>query len=284
LLVATIVLAVVLTPRIIESKREAAREERREAARAAAAERAQLRAEQRPRRGSVSASAPIPGVEGAITTDAVARHGSGELSVRAKTTECRSLRREGRRLLLGCTAVTSDVARTENSRGVLIGYPYRAAVDLETGRYALCKTSGRPGEGALTREKIIPLPAACGGEGASPSEAAAEEVRSSVEGLYAAAARQEGQAMCRLLTPAWRTRLERPPGGCAVDALRVVLGPGPPRGVEVGGLEIDGARAIADAEAERGHGAAESTYRHRIELTAVEGRWLVADAAEKSSD
>ena len=65
--------------------------------------------------------------------------------------------------MLGCTAVTSDVKASEEATGVLIGYPYRAAVELETGRYAICKTSGRPGEGAYNRSTVVPLPAACGG-------------------------------------------------------------------------------------------------------------------------
>jgi hypothetical protein len=33
----------------------------------------------------------------------------------------------------------------------------------ESGRYALCKTSGRPGEGSYTRRVEVPLPKACGG-------------------------------------------------------------------------------------------------------------------------
>jgi hypothetical protein len=66
-------------------------------------------------------------------------------------------------VLLSCTAVTSDVPGTENSRGVLIGYPYRGAVAPASGRYAICKTSGRPGEGSYTRRIHIPLPQACGG-------------------------------------------------------------------------------------------------------------------------
>jgi hypothetical protein len=278
-MVGLIVLAIVLTPRITETKRNDALEARREAARAQAAERARLRAEQRPRRGTVQGPAPVAGVERAITEDARVRHRSGELSVRAKSTECRSLHREAGRLLLACTAITSEVERTATHSGVLIGYPYRAAVDLESGRYGLCKTSGHPGEGALTRKRVIPLPVACGGV-PPPSKVAAEEVRASVERLYAAAARQDGQAMCGLLTPAWRARLESPPGRCAVDALRLVLGPGPPRGVQVSGVRVDGTQATAQGEAERGHGAAQRTYRHRIELSLIEGRWLVADAAE----
>lgn len=163
LLLGAVVLTIVLVPQISESNRRQAAEERREAARVLAAERARLRAEQRPRRGAVPALAVVAGVEKRITADARARHASGELDAEALRTDCRSLGHDGRLTLLGCTAVTSDVDATEQATGVLIGYPYRAAVDLQTGRYALCKTSGRPGEGAYNRSTVVPLPPACGG-------------------------------------------------------------------------------------------------------------------------
>ena len=107
--------------------------------------------------------AVVAGVEERITADARARHANGELDIAAVRTDCRSVGHAGRRTLLSCTAVTSDVKPSEEVTGVLIGYPYRAAVELATGRYALCKTSGRPGEGAYNRSTIVPLPAACGG-------------------------------------------------------------------------------------------------------------------------
>jgi hypothetical protein len=59
--------------------------------------------------------------------------------------------------------VTSDVKASESTTGVLIGYPYRGAVAPTTGRYAICKTSGRPGEGSYTRRAPVELPKACGG-------------------------------------------------------------------------------------------------------------------------
>ena len=163
LLLGAVVLAIVLVPQISESNRRQAAEDRRERAQALAAERARLRAEQRPRRGKVPPVAVVAGVEARITADAQLRHARGELDAAALRTDCRSLGHDGSLTLLGCTAVTSDVEATEEATGVLIGYPYRAAVELETGRYALCKTSGRPGEGAYNRSTIVPLPAACGG-------------------------------------------------------------------------------------------------------------------------
>jgi hypothetical protein len=160
LLAACVVAAIVLGPQISESNRERAAEQRREERRAAAEQLARLRAEQRPRTGRATA---VAGVEEAITRDARARVRTGELDTPAIRTDCRTLSRRGGRLLLACTAVTSDVQGSEDVRGVLIGYPYRAALAPDSGRYALCKTSGRPGEGSLTRRATVALPRACGG-------------------------------------------------------------------------------------------------------------------------
>jgi hypothetical protein len=159
-LVACVVLAIVLGPRIAESNRERAAEQRAAERQAAAEELARLRAEQRPRTGTATG---VAGVEAAITRDARARAATGELETRAIRTDCRTLGRRAGRLLLGCTAVTSDIQGTDEVRGVLIGYPYRAAFSPADGRYALCKTSGRPGEGSLTRREHAELPRACGG-------------------------------------------------------------------------------------------------------------------------
>jgi hypothetical protein len=166
LVAAGIATAIVLGPQIAESNRERAAEQRRAERRAHAQQRARLEAEQRPRRGRLApggAAAAIVGVEDAITRDARARVGTGELRTRAQRTDCRTLGRDGGRLVLGCTAVTSDVKPTEEVPGVLIGYPYRAAVAPASGRYALCKTSGRPGEGSYTRAAPVELPRECGG-------------------------------------------------------------------------------------------------------------------------
>ena len=161
---AGIVTAIVLGPRIAESNRERASEHRRAERKAQAAELARLRAEQRPRTGTIAAGGAIPGVEAAITRDARARVDSGELPTPALRTDCRPAGHDAaERVLLSCTAVTSDVPATETTRGVMIGYPYRAAVAPASGRYGLCKISGRPGEGSLTRRVEIPLPKACGG-------------------------------------------------------------------------------------------------------------------------
>ena len=161
---AGVVTAIVLGPQIAESNRERAAEQRRAQRQAQAAELVRLRAEQRPRTGTIATGGAIPGVEAAITRDARARVDSGELPTPALRTDCRPVGHDAaERVLLSCTAVTSDVPASETTRGVLIGYPYRAAVAPASGRYALCKTSGHPGEGSLTRREEIPLPKACGG-------------------------------------------------------------------------------------------------------------------------
>jgi hypothetical protein len=160
--------AIALAPRISESKREHAAAERRAHARAVARERAQLVAESRPRRGSVAsdgvldAGALIAAIEEAITRDARARARSGELDNPALRTDCRGLGRRDRRLLLSCTAITSDVPATENTSGVVSGYSFRAAVSPASGRYAFCKSVGRPAVGFSERELSVELPRACG--------------------------------------------------------------------------------------------------------------------------
>jgi hypothetical protein len=164
LVAALVATAIILLPQIAESNRERAADQRRAERRAAAAELARLRAEIQPRTGTIASGGAIPGVEAAITRDTQVREASGELDKRAQRTDCKPVGHDAaQRVLLSCTAVTSDIPGSETSRGVLIGYPYRAAVAPETGRYALCKTSGRPGEGSYTRRVQIPLPKACGG-------------------------------------------------------------------------------------------------------------------------
>jgi hypothetical protein len=166
LLAAGVAAAIVMVPRISESKRDQAAEERRARARAAEQRRAQLIAEQRPRRGRLTAGqagAPIAAIEGAITRDVRARVAAGKLDNPARRSECRRLGRQGTRLLLACTAVTSETASTDKYSGVVVGYSYRAAMS-DGGRFAFCKTSGRPAVGFEARGRpAVELPRACGG-------------------------------------------------------------------------------------------------------------------------
>ena len=45
----------------------------------------------------------------------------------------------------------------------MIGHPYRVRIDFESGRYALCRVAGRPGEGSLQARQAVTVPRVCGG-------------------------------------------------------------------------------------------------------------------------
>ena len=165
LLAAVVAAGVILGPRIADIRRDNEAQQREEQARVLATERARLAAEQRPRRGVLSAAgvaAPVAGLERAITADARARSRAGELDNEARRTDCRPLGRDGGRLLLACTAVTSEGDAVEGSSPVLAGYPYRAALTEDSGAYAFCKISGQPGEGSYVRPAPVELPRVCG--------------------------------------------------------------------------------------------------------------------------
>ena len=168
LLCGAVTATVVMAPRIAETRRENAVAERKARSEAAAQTRARLIAEQLPRRGrvtpGVAGAALIAPIERAITRDARARAATGELDNRAVRTDCRSLGTDGGRLLLGCTAVTSDLETSEEVSGVVVGYNFRAAVWTDSGRYAFCKSSGRPAVGFSHQTRsAVSLPRACGG-------------------------------------------------------------------------------------------------------------------------
>ena len=170
LLASAIAAVIVLAPRVQESRREHATAERAARIRASAQARARLIAEQRPRFGRLDVhtvggtSAVVALIERAITRDARARAGEGELENQARYTSCHRLGRDGRRLLLACTAVTSEIRATEDAPGVVVGYTYRAAVSTDTGRLAFCKTSSRPlGTSSPEELRALRLPRVCAG-------------------------------------------------------------------------------------------------------------------------
>ena len=66
-------------------------------------------------------------------------------------------RRSGR---YACVAVTADFEATEESVGGSLGHPYRAMIDFESGRYALCKIAGRTDP---TQNNQVTTPRKCGG-------------------------------------------------------------------------------------------------------------------------
>jgi hypothetical protein len=187
LLVAAIVGVILSAPAIDRGKQERAAAEQRAAQQREAREVARLKAEQRLRTGR---GTPARGLEGAaalaarrelaaglaaaVKADAVARVRSGELTQSVARVECERYPRgvsapdpaeqlgrpTGR---YSCLAITADAPRTETNHASSIGYPYRALVDFPSGRFTYCKVSGRPGEGSLTREVPVHVPAACGG-------------------------------------------------------------------------------------------------------------------------
>jgi hypothetical protein len=165
LLAGSVAAAIVLVPRIAEINRDNEAAARRASLQSAKRQRAHLIAEQRPREGRVARSdALVPAVERAITRDTRIRTASGELENPARETECHKLGRDGRRTLLGCTAITSKVASSDKVSGVVVGYSYRAGLSPADGRFALCKVGGRPALGFEAHGlPEVKLPRVCGG-------------------------------------------------------------------------------------------------------------------------
>lgn len=179
---AIVALVLLLAPGIDDSKDRRAEAERQQRAQQAAERVAQLRAEQRPRfergtpagrdlaaRASLVASLPI-----AIQADARQRVAAGALDGPIRSVECEPYPRsvDGRGAHLdpsqttgrySCLAVTRSAPATERNEGSSIGHPYRVLVHFDTGRYAFCKVTGRPGEGSIGRHIPVPVPDACGG-------------------------------------------------------------------------------------------------------------------------
>jgi hypothetical protein len=179
---AIIALILLLGPGIDESKDRRAQAEREQRAQQAAERVAQLRAEQRPHfeggapagrdvaaRAALFAAVPI-----AIEADARRRVAAGALDGPIRSVECepypRSIDDRGAHLdpsqttgRYSCLAVTRAVQATERNEASSIGHPYRVLVHFDTGRYAFCKVSGRPGEGSIGRHIPVPVPEACGG-------------------------------------------------------------------------------------------------------------------------
>lgn len=179
---AVVALVLLLGPGIDESKDRRAEAERQQRAQQAAVRVAQLRAEQRPRfergtpagralaaRATLVASLPV-----AIQADARQRVAAGALDGPIRSVECepypRSVDGQGAHLdpsqatgRYSCLAVTRIAPATERNEASSIGHPYRVLVHFDTGRYAFCKVSGRPGEGSIGRHIPAPVPEACGG-------------------------------------------------------------------------------------------------------------------------
>jgi hypothetical protein len=180
--VAAVALVLLLGPGIDESKDEQARAERERLAQLRAERVEQLRAEQRPRFGrGVPAGRNLErratlaaALASAVEADARRRVAAGSLKGPIRSVRCEPFPRsvDGRGAHLdpalrtgrySCLAVTRAVEATASNEAAVIGHPYRLMVNFDTGRYALCKVSGRAGEGSIGRQPLVPVPAVCGG-------------------------------------------------------------------------------------------------------------------------
>jgi hypothetical protein len=171
-----VAVAVVEIPKITDTKRNNSAQERREQAAAQELQRRRLIAEQRPHR-RVAAPALTPErrralvleVEAGITADARRRVRAGRLDPplpRYATCERLPYAPDPPEIgRLSCTAVTSDIER-DGKRAGIVGYPFRALIHYDTGRYAWCKVSGHAGEGSFTHSTGVGVPPVCGGRGA----------------------------------------------------------------------------------------------------------------------
>jgi hypothetical protein len=179
---AAVALVLLLGPGIDESKERRAEAERERRAQLTAERVERIQAEQRPRfrrgdpaGGDVAArTALVAALPAAIEADARRRVAAGDLEGPIRSVECEPYPRsvDGRGAHLdpsqptgrySCLAVTRRVQPTETNEGAVIGHPYRIMVEFDSGRYAFCKVTGRPGEGSLSGEILVPVPEACGG-------------------------------------------------------------------------------------------------------------------------
>jgi hypothetical protein len=189
LLVAVAVTLVLSIPAITESKDERAATEARQEHERRAQRAAELQAELRLREGRGEGARGLAGsqaitvrqalaqdLHAAVLADAQSRVRAGEFTQTVERVECerfpRGARGEDPAFELSsktgrysCLAITADAPKIETNVPSSIGYPYRALLHFDSGRFAYCKISGRPGEGSLTREFPVRIPPACGGDG-----------------------------------------------------------------------------------------------------------------------
>ena len=179
---ALVVLAIVLSPVIQDSKEKRARSEAAERARLREQEIVEIRREQRPRlaRGTPAGTDVaarerlVASTADSIQADASKRAAAGEFHGPILRVSCEPFPRGGSAppadqvpsLATGrysCHAITSDIPATSGNRAGVVGHPYRAKIDFRNGRYAFCKIRGRPGELAIRSDARIRVPRVCGG-------------------------------------------------------------------------------------------------------------------------
>jgi hypothetical protein len=177
-------------PAIEETKDERAAKEARRLAEARAARDAELREEQTvmrdrariagltgsPAEAIAAREVLINELEDSVEADARRRVEEGRLEKPILHAECDPFPKtdkgeppvddpNARRGPYECVAVTAVIHATENNVGGVIGYPFRALVHFRSGRYAWCKISGQPGEGAFDFNRKVGVPRECGGQG-----------------------------------------------------------------------------------------------------------------------
>jgi hypothetical protein len=171
-----------IAPGIRESKSERERAEEQERQRARAAREARIRREQRPRfvngapatSGVAARRRLVDAAAGSVLADARRRVAAGQLSGPIQGVDCEPFPRnvagigaedstDQRFGRYYCLAVTARFEETEETTGGLLGHPYRMRIDFDSGRYAFCKVTGRPGEGQLKRRLGVTVPPVCGG-------------------------------------------------------------------------------------------------------------------------
>jgi hypothetical protein len=177
-----IALVILLGPDIDRSKEDRARAQAERLARQRAERVARLRVEQRPRfgRGTPAGSdvarrtALLGDARAAVEIDARRRVAAGSMDGPVRRVECepypRTVEGTGAQLdprretgRYSCLAITRDVPAGERAEASAIGHPYRVKIDFTSGRYALCKVTGRAGEGSLGTSAMVTVPHACGG-------------------------------------------------------------------------------------------------------------------------
>lgn len=180
--VLVLALVILLGPGIDRSKDERRQVEAERLARERAERVARLRAEQRPRFGGGVAAGPdlqartvlLRDAAAAVEADARRRVAAGALDGPIRRVTCepypRSLEARGAQLdptqaagRYSCLAVTRDVPPNERAEASAIGHPYWIRIDFTSGRYALCKVTGRAGEGSIGAAPSVTVPRACGG-------------------------------------------------------------------------------------------------------------------------
>jgi hypothetical protein len=173
-LIVAIALAVMI-PRINDGKADRAAQAAAEQARARAANRERVIKLQQPRTGEFAGvkatdgpagrAAMVASVESAITADAMKRGAAGEISKVRGPTTCTPAAggpASGPVGVFDCYTVVRKVPKVETNAAGSIGYPFRAVLHYDTGKYAFCRTEQFPGEQLIPDPRtVVQLPAAC---------------------------------------------------------------------------------------------------------------------------